>query len=407
MPGSDAIPEVWAGRSVQVREWHDIVRPRLMAGLYERGRTILGEPGLGKSTLVRRIAEQARAQGDWVTNQVRLPVGADPLKAVATAVLAIADQAGLAASRERKIADILDRVRAVAVSGISLTIDRAAGPEPYASLTDLLVEIGRAAIDAGVVVLLHIDEVQNITDEGAVSQLLISLGDAMAATTVVELPGGVVHERGLPIAVYLTGLPEFAERASSRTGATFARRFATTTLEPIPDEDFLLALSSFVAPGWEVALPEGGHGRVRMTPQAAARIVELCCGEPFLFQLAGERAWYAGTEDLITVEDVSAGWAAARHEAAAHVERILYRLPPREQDLIEAMAGLAPEMRTATIIAKQMGYEKAASIGPFAQRLDTVRGIISRGTRYRFRHRALEAYLTSGWPNTTDGTNAV
>ncbi|OOB92291.1 hypothetical protein B0T42_01370 [Rathayibacter sp. VKM Ac-2630] len=28
----------------------------------------------------------------------------------------------------------------------------------------------------------------------------------------------------------------------------------------------------------------------------------------------------------------------------------------------------------------------------------SVRGIIDRGTLYRFRHRAIEAYLTSEWP---------
>jgi len=366
--------------------------------MYERGRTILGEPGLGKSTLVRRIAEKARSMGDWTTQQVRLPAGADPLKAVATSILQLADRAGLSASRDRKIKAILDRVRSVSVSGVALTIDRSEGPEPYAALTELLVKVGQAAIKANVVVLIHIDEVQNATDENALSQLLISLGDAIATTTTVELPGGVLHERHLPIAVYLTGLPEFSERASSRNGATFARRFATTTLSPISDDDIRYALSEFVDPGWEVSTREGGTERIRMTPEAADLIVDLCHGEPFLFQLAGQRAWYAGSDDVITVEEVKEGWEEAKYEAASHVERVLDRLPDKEVDFIRAMAALEPGERTATNIAKQMGYEKATNIGPFSQRLDTVRGIISRGKKYTFRHRALEAYLTGEWP---------
>lgn len=402
MPGPDAVPEVWAGRTIQLQEWSQILRPRLSTGLYERGRTILGEPGLGKSTLVRRIAEHAKAQGDWVTRQVRLPAGADPLKAVAAAVLQIADQAGLPTSREKRIQGALARVRAVAASGISLTLDRREGPEPYAALTELLVEIGLAAIAASTVVLVHIDEMQNVTDDNALSQLLISLGDAIATTTTVELPGGVLHERHLPIAVYLTGLPEFSERASSRNGATFARRFATTTLAPISDDEFRFALSEFVDPGWEVAGPDGGIGRVRMTPEAADQIVALCHGEPFLFQLAGERAWYAGSGEIITVAEVRDGWQAARYEAVAHVERILNRLPEKESAFVYAMADLDPEERTATNIARSLGYEQAQNIGPFAQRLDTIRGILDRGRRYRFRHRALEAYLTSDWPELED-----
>ena len=46
-----------------------------------------------------------------------------------------------------------------------------------------------------------------------------------------------------------------------------------------------------------------------------------------------------------------------------------------------------------------MGLEKATDAGPTSQRLDTVRGIIGRGRLRTFRHRAVEAYLTSGWPN--------
>ncbi|WP_279630800.1 hypothetical protein [Rathayibacter sp. VKM Ac-2804] len=37
-------------------------------------------------------------------------------------------------------------------------------------------------------------------------------------------------------------------------------------------------------------------------------------------------------------------------------------------------------------------------MGTTAQRLDTVRGIIDRGKLYGFRHRAIEASLTSEWP---------
>ena len=397
-PGSDIVPEIWAGRHEQLRDWSDVVRPRLDRGIPERGRTILGEPGLGKSTLVRRIAAIAQASGDWVTSQVRIPSGADPLKAVATEILRLADRAGLASAREQRIAGMLERVRAVAASGISLTLDRSAGPEPYVALTELLIEIGRAAIRAQAVVLIHIDEIQNVSDPNALSQLLVSLGDAITAGVSVELPGGGVRDRGLPLAVYLTGLPEFAEMASTRTGATFARRFATTVLSPLSDTDLIFALSPFIDPGWEVADDEGGTARIRMTPDAAAKIVELCHGEPFLFQLAGERAWYAGTDALITLGDVLDGWGAAKQEASAHVERILERLPQKEREFVEKMASMDPKDRTLTKIARAMGYEVGANAGPIAQRLDTVRGVITRGRPYTFRHRAAEAYLTSQWP---------
>lgn len=398
-PGSDTIPDVWAGRVEQLSDWRDVVRPRRLAGLPERGRTILGEAGLGKSTLVRRIAREAAAAGDWVTPQLRIPSGADPLKLVAAAILKLADGAGLPASREKRIKDALARVQAVAVSGISLTLRQQEGPEPYTVLTDLLIEVGRAAMIRGNIVLIHVDEVQNITEDKALSQLLIALGDALVHEEVVTAPGGVEVTRAMPIAVYLTGLPDFADLAGGRTGATFARRFKTTTLTAIEEDELAAALRPFVLEGWEVPDDEGSAGRVFMAPDAAEAIIDLCRGEPFLFQLAGERAWYAGSTDVITREQVESGWMAARSEATTHVERILERLPEREREFLKTMAELAEDDRTLTRIAKELGLAKASDAGPTSQRLDSVRGIITRGKPYSFRHRAVEAFLTSDWPD--------
>jgi hypothetical protein len=137
----------------------------------------------------------------------------------------------------------------------------------------------------------------------------------------------------LPLVVYLTGLPDFADVAVAHKGATFARRFATTTPNLISDADLDMALRPFVTAGWDV-------------PEAAETTVELCHGEPFVFQLAGERAWPAGTGETITADEVRSGWEGGRYEAATHVELILNRLPERELQLLHAMAALAPEERT-------------------------------------------------------------
>ena len=398
-PGSDTVPEVWAGRTSHLSDWRDVLRPRRAAGLHERGRTILGEAGSGKSSLVRRIAREASQSGDWTTPQLRIPSGTDPLKRVASALLDLSAAAGLAAAREQRIGDLLRRVETVAASGVSLSVRAQDGPEPYIALTDLLIEIGRAAIPRGdVVVVIHIDEVQNIGDENARSQLLIALGDALTHEETVDVPGGLRIERGLPIAVYLTGLPEFADMTGARKGATFARRFRTTTLDAIDDDALMSALQPFVTEGWPIADDAGGVGRVFMEPAAQRAIVEFAHGEPFLFQLAGERAWYAGTDDLITAEHVRTGWRDAAPEAEAHVQRILDRLPPRERHFLESMAALPPEERTLTNIARSMGYERTTDAGPTAQRLDLTRGIIRRGRPYDFHHRAVGAYLASEWP---------
>ncbi|MDU0348636.1 AAA family ATPase [Actinomyces sp. MRS3W] len=398
-PGSDTVPQVWAGRTAYLSDWRDALRPRRLSGIHERGRTILGEAGSGKSSLVRRIAREAAAAGDWVTPQIRIPSGTDPLKRLAAELLELASTAGLGSARERRITDLLGRVETVAASGISLSLRTGRGPDAYTSLTDLIIEVGREAMRRrNVMVLLHVDEVQNITDDNARSQLLVALGDALTHEEAVRAPGNRMIERSLPIAVYLTGLPEFADMAGARTGATFARRFRTTILDPLDDGDLMTALQPFVAEGWPVNNNAGGTDPVFMEPAAQRAIVELSCGEPFLFQLAGERAWYAGTSNLITADDVRTGWHDAAAEAEAHVQRILDRLPARERQFLETMAKLPPEERTLARIAQGMGYTRSTDAGPTAQRLDSSRRIIHRGRPYGFRHRAIEAYLTSDWP---------
>lgn len=395
-PGSDRIPQVWAGRQRELSAWRDRVRPRRVAGLYERGTTLLGEPGIGKSVLVARIAGDAFRGGDLVTDQIRVPRGVDPTPLVARALLELAQQAGLTTRAGRSLGELLARVEQIAVAGNSLTLKPSEGQPAHAALTALLVALGTASLPDGRAVIVHVDEVQNIADDQQLSQLLIAFGDALAYETTTV--AGNELEVCLPIVVYLTGLPEFADQASSRSGATFARRFATTLLEPISDDDLLAGLHPLVRDGWPVSGADGSPQRVRISPDAAQRIVALCHGDPFLFQLAGQHAWDAGDDAVLRVADVDRGWERARFEARQHVERLLERLPEMERSMLDAMAELEPDERTLTTIARTMGYERAPQVGPTAQRLDTLRGIISRGRRYSFRARTVEAYLTTGWP---------
>ncbi|TLP72880.1 hypothetical protein [Nesterenkonia sphaerica] len=247
--------------------------------------------------------------------------------------------------------------------------------------------------------MIHIDEIQNISNEDVLSQLLTALGDALTHEELVTAPGQVQFEQALPLAVYVTGLPEFSDMAGARKGATFARRFQTTTLAPLDDDDLFTALQPFVTNGWEVTGGETGEQRIYMEQSAQRAIVELAGGEPFLFQLPGERAWYADTSNVITAEHVKTGWRDALAEAEGHAQRILERLPERERQFVEAMAELGPEDRKLTTLAQHMGYTKGTEAGALAQRLDRQRGIINRGTRYSFHHRAVEAYLTTDWPD--------
>lgn len=166
------------------------------------------------------------------------------------------------------------------------------------------------------------------------------------------------------------------------------------------DDDIRASLQQFITPGWE-AVDDGERVVIRMTQDAVETIVTLCHGDPYLFQLAGRCAWDDQTAPTITREDAEGGWRAARDEARRHVERLLERLPALEYAFVEAMAALPSDDRTLTRIAEELEYDRASQLGPTAQRLDTIRGVIERrGARapYRFRARAVEALLSTDWP---------
>jgi hypothetical protein len=372
-------------------DWDYVVRPRRATGQYERGRVFVGEAGIGKSTLVRKIAFSAKSRGDWVTPQLRIALGEDPIKALAAALLELAKESGVA--KVRRLKTLLERVNVISAYGMSLTLDKSAGQEPHRALCDLLIEIGKAAFQKNKVVLIHIDEVQNITKPEAMSQLLITLGDAIGYEWHISV-NNLPAIRYLPVAIYLTGLPEFLDMVGADKGATFSRRFLIETLASLPDEDISAALHRFVFEGWHT-----DGGLVWFAPDAAATLTSLCRGEPFLFQLCGERSWYAGQNNIITANDVLRGWSSMEKEALSHVARVIDRLPERERGLIEAMAELPADKRNATAIASVMGFTDASSIGSAAQRLELDRGLISRGKPYAFTNAALEAYLTSEWPS--------
>lgn len=399
----DVVPPIWAGRHDEINDWVDIVRPRRVDGLSERPRLILGEAGLGKSTLVGYITEDAKQRGDLVTGQLRIPLGADPLSILASALVDLSGEIGFNKA-DAKIGGLLSRVTSISAKGVSIAMREKEAPEAFAAVRELMIRIGEAAVARkDTVILIHLDEVQNITDEAVLSQLLIVLGDVTATRVGVRTASNMTIERYLPIAVYLTGLPDFWDIASARRGATFGRRFDRRVLSPLSDKDLESALQSFVMDGWPVPDGEGGTTRIGMQPDARDAILDLCQGEPFLFQLAGYHAWYAGDSEIITREQVLHGWRTAKREALSHVERILERLPEREEQMIQVMAALPPEERSLKNIAREMGYSNSTQVASFARRLDTTRGLINRGAVYSFRHRALEAHLVRDWPEIPAG----
>lgn len=391
VPGSDVVPEIWAGRRHVLADYDAELRAGRHAGNYVRGRFIYGEPGVGKSVLVGRIAATARnTHGDWTTGQVRLPRRADPFQLVAEALLDVAAEHVPHLRREQSLGDLLSRVEQLAAAGVSAKLRAPSGRPAHRELFDLIVAIAQEARRSGVMVLVHVDEVQNMDLNDTGSALLTALGDALNETVEVDVPGGTL-ETHLPIAIYLTGLPEFNDAATSRLGATFARRFKPIPLAPLHHKELLAGLRPLQL-GWEVTDGSGGSAFVTMDADAASALADVSFGDPFLFQLIGHAAWLADEGGRLTADHVAQARSATLAEAKRHVDRLLDRLSDKQMEFVQQMVRLAPEDRTLSSIADVLDV-RPEQLGSTTQGLD-VKGIISRGKPYQLRVPAIEARLT-------------
>lgn len=401
LPGSDTVPEVWAGRAAELAEADTVVTVRRLGGVHERGRAVLGEFGIGKSVLVNRIALEAEADGHWVAPAVRVPLGIDPVTLLLEALRELWLRQDVDARLGGAAARLTRRLEQVELPVVGGGVRLRPSPEqlPHRVLRDLLVTMATAARAAtasrlpdGRLLLVRLDEVQNIRDPAALSQLLSALGDALEATTTETDVAGMPRARALPLAVYLSGLPDLT-RAVAAAGATFSRRFRVWDLEPLTEPELRTALLPFTTTGWPI-LGDDGPQAVLLDPEGERELTSICLGDPFLFQLAGEAAWNAGTEALITVEQVRRGWAGARREVRRYVAGRLEGLSDLQLSYLEATAALEPGERTSAAVAQALGRSGSAALGSTAAALDTDRGLIRREAgRIRFRSPAVEAYL--------------
>lgn len=400
VPGSDRVPEIWAGRALELADWRDVLTPRRLAGVYERGRIVVGEFGIGKSVLVNRIATEASEAGHWVAGHVRVPVGADALALVAESIREVAAGRDLDARIGRRAGGLLQRVEELTLPAIGGGVKlrpRPADPNAYRTVLRLLIEVATLAQAAGRLLVLRIDEVQNVAAPGPLSQLLTVLGDALEATTTAVDIAGLQRDRVLPLAVYLSGLPDVGRKAGA-AGATFSRRLRALELEPLDEQELRTGLAPFASEGWPV-LAADGPDRVVMEPAGIDLVVDRCVGDPFLFQLAGEAAWNAGTGAVITVGEVERGWRSARREVLRYVEARLEGLTEPQLAYLNAAAALDDGDRTAASIARALDRASSTEIASTTRSLDVHHALIRRSAgRITFRSRALQAHLRGHWP---------
>ena len=351
-PGAGEQPPELAGRD-DLLERAAIALDRCRSGLSARGPVLYGLRGVGKTVLLNRMRIDAQARGiacvrvEAVESR-SLPAVLAP--ALRTALTRLSRTEAAKSGSLAAVKALAGFTRALKFKFGDIEVGLDIPPEPgladsgslEADLTDLVLNIGRAAAEQDTAMALFMDELQYVPLEQ-----LAALLEALH----------VVNQERLPFMVAAAGLPQIVG------GVGRAKSYAERLFEFVKVDrlDALASARALVNPvrRWGAAF----------TDAAIEEIVERTTGYPYFLQEWGKHSWDAAQCSPIRKCDVLEATAMAEAELDAGFFRVRFdRLTPTEQSYLSAMASLGPGPHRSRDVAQQLG-RKVTAVAPTRNRL--------------------------------------
>lgn len=354
-PGAGTTPPALVGRSRELSDFEDAILS-LGAGDFAQSVLLTGLRGVGKTVLLGEYARLADENG-WARG--RLEAGENlslPAEMAALAKKALtAFSRGEALSRwgRRALGALKSfRIRWRLPEGGDLEV----GVEPVAGLADsgllhhdlgdLFGQLGEAARQRGVGVLVTLDELQYLP-RADLEALIVALHQ--------------VSQDRLPFLVAAAGLPSVLGKLGDAKSYS-ERLFEYRVINSLDEADARAALRE----------PAEARG-VRFHAEATDRILRETSGYPYFLQAFGREAWnLAPGPDAITPADAEAAIPLAVARLDAGFFRVRYdRVSPDEQALLLALASLGEGPYRSEPAAAALGSSPAefeARVEPLEQR---------------------------------------
>lgn len=382
-------PVVWAGRDLLVGEFTDVVLPRVTDGVKEVPRLVQDERGMGKTALLEALADEARERECLVVS-VTAARGEDFTRVFAGALAGAAADASLLERLEGRVAATLSRLAGITVAGTGVTVSKEGeGAVASVTLAEALVDVGRLARATGRQLVVLVDEIQNV-GASHLSAVFTALQRALEHTETERHPTGGTIRYGLPVAVWLAGLPG-ALANFRKAHVTFGERCELVALGPLDDREVREALVTF---------SRFNDAGVVFDADAIEVFVDVVAGYPYTFQLLGKAAWNAGEDQVITAEEVRTAAVLIQPSMRQRYAARLEGLTDDQVAYLVAAASLAEEDRTPTAVCRAWKDDAAATAamcGGMHQRLVDDHQVIRRGAdgRIRFALPGMADYLAT------------
>lgn len=284
-PGAGFLPPELAGRERVIEDGRVVAaRTRLLRA--ERGLMLIGSRGVGKTSLLKWLAEDARQSGviPVIVEIQNDSQGIEELSAKMREALHTLDYVSKVKSGVRESFAVLGnfiRKFAVNVGSVGVEIETCAGlgesGNLESDLSDVLLSAARAAKEADTAIGLYVDELQNMR-LATLSGIIVSLHHAAQ-----EL---------LPLYLIGSGLPTL--RGLVAKSKTYAERMFG--YEEVGALDVQASADAIRKP-----LEKMG---VEIEDKALKAIYKLSGGYPFFLQECGYQLWQAAEKSPVKARDV-------------------------------------------------------------------------------------------------------
>ena len=341
-PGAGALPPELAGRE-EIIEDGRVLAGRMLRGRYEQGLMLIGLRGVGKTVLLKHLAELARNEG-VIPIIVEVRNSANDMEEL---TLRIKEALGLIDLRSKMKATVNFAYSVLRnfVKTVSVNIGEfGVSVEPYHGmgesgnmefdLSEVLKAAARAAKDSATAIGLYIDELQNLNVE-AMRGIIVALHHA--------------NQERLPLYLVGSGLPSI--RGLIGKSKTYAERMFN--YEEVGALDLYASTAA-------IANPLKAEG-VCIDESAMKKLYGLSGGYPYFLQESGYQLWLRAASNRIVEKDVDAIMPSVTARLDKNFFDVRFdRVSAFEREILRSMADVNEIEIPIALLVERMGRTQAS-----------------------------------------------
>ena len=319
-PGAGALPPELAGRAKVIDDGR-VLAGRTLLGRYEKSLLLIGLRGVGKTVLLKHLAENARREGVVpIIVEARNTEGDFEELALrvkdALGVLDFASGVKTAVNHAFSVLRNFVKTFSINIGEFGMSVETAHGIAASGKmefdLSEVLLACARAAKESRRAVGLYIDELQNLKIE-AMRGIIVALH--------------LAAQESLPLYLVGSGLPSI--RALVGKSKTYAERmFNYSEIGALEARDVDIAIT----------MPLNNNG-IDIEPDAVLEVFKETQGYPYFVQEYGYQLWNAAEGSPIVLEDVRRSARSVQARLDSNFFDVRFdRISNREKEFLRAMA---------------------------------------------------------------------